>query len=69
MAYFRPCCHGWTIFWGAVVLKRPIEDADGIVEVHSVDSQPLIQVLSWGQANSLFDVALPKGGIYVSLEC
>ena len=61
--------HDWTCRVGAKFLKRPKQNADGIVEVHSIHSKPLIQILAWWQLHCFSDIATAKGSLYVALEC
>ena len=62
------CCHGWTGLRGAEFFQGAVQNADSIVEVHSVHGQPLVEILAWRKPDSLSDVSLAQRRLYVALQ-
>ena len=67
-SYFGSCGHDRAVGRGAELLQRAVKDADRIVKVHGVHSQPLVEILPRRQAHRLPDVALAQSCIDVAFE-
>jgi hypothetical protein len=66
--YLAAGVHHFACAICAELLKRAVQNADGIVEVHCVDCKPFIQVLSWWQLDSLCNVTTAQSVVYMLLE-
>lgn len=68
VVYLASCRHHFAAALCAKLCQGTVQDADCIVEVHSIDSQPLLYVFPWWKPHGLHQVTAPKRGIYMSFE-
>ena len=68
LTHLRPSGHDWAGRCRTVLVQGAVQHANGVIEIYSINCEPLMEIFTRREPDCFPDIALSKRGIYVTFE-